>query len=372
MKDSSVARRLLLAGLVPLLASVLLVAAAPRPVEAAGKPRPVQVMTRNLYLGADLAPAILAQDPLQLAQAATLIWEQVQDTDFPARAQALAEEIEEASPLLVGLQEVALWRTGLPDGPPAFGGTPATDVALDFLEILLEALEDRGLAYDVVVVQQEADLEAPTLLGFDARLTMRDAILARAGGELALSNPQSANYVNNLTLPIAGGLTTVTSTRGWTAVDVVAKKRSFRFVNTHLEAFSNFFRSAQAFELLAGPLAGTTLPVVLVGDLNSAPDDPVFTEPGSPFNATNPYDILTAVGLTDTWALLHPQDPGNTCCNEADLLNPQPAMFQRLDHVMMRGGTAYRSKVIGIRRDDRTPSGLWPSDHAGVVTATAP
>jgi len=352
--------------------SAFFVVAVPRPAGAAGKPRPVKVMTRNLYIGADLTPVILAGDFAAFLQATTATWGQLQATDFPARAEALADEIAAADPRLVGLQEVALWRTGPPDGPPALGGTPATDVALDFLEILLDALADRGLDYDAVVVQQEADLEAPTLLGFDVRLTDRDVILAKAHGGFTLSNPQSANFVNNLMLPIAGGLATVTSTRGWTSVDVVAKKRSFRFVNAHLEAFSNFYRSAQTFALLAGPFAATNLPVELVGDLNSAPDDPVFTEPGSPFNATNPYDILTAAGLTDTWAMLNPQDPGLTCCNDADLLNPQPTMYQRVDHVMMRGGTAYRSKVVGINPADRTPNGLWPSDHAGVVTATAP
>jgi len=353
---------------------VLIGALRPFPAAAAGKPRPVRVETRNLYLGADLAPALEASNPFELAAAASTIWQQVVATDFPARAQALAVEIDDASPLLVGLQEVALWRTGPPDGPPAFGGAPATDVAFDFLTLLLDALAERGLTYDAVVVQQEADLEAPTLIGFDVRLTMRDVILAKAvgSGELTLTNPQSANYTSNLTLPIAGGLTSVTSTRGWTSIDVTAKHRQFRFVNTHLEAFSNFYRTAQAFELLSGPVTTTSLPVVLVGDLNSAPDDPVFSEPGSPLNNTNPYDILTASGFVDTWALLHPQDPGVTCCNEPDLLNPIPTLFQRIDHVLMHGGTAYRSKVIGVDPANRTADGLWPSDHAGVTAALAP
>jgi endonuclease/exonuclease/phosphatase family metal-dependent hydrolase len=348
-------------------------ASRPLPAAAAGKPRPVPVETRNLYLGADLAPAILAQNPLELVLAASAIWQQVVATDFPARAQTLAAEIDDASPLLVGLQEVALWRTGAPDGPPVLGGTPATNVVYDFLALLLDALAERGLTYDAVVVQQEADLEAPTLLGFDIRLTQRDVILAKAvgRGELTLANPQSANYTTNLVLPIAGGLATVTSIRGWTSIDATAKRREFRFVSTHLEAFSNFYRSAQALELLGGPLATTNLPVVLAGDLNSAPDDPVFDE-GSPLDNTNPYDILTSSGFVDTWAELHPQDPGFTCCNEADLLNPVPTLFQRIDYVLQRGGTAYRSKIIGTDPANRTPEGLWPSDHAGVTAALAP
>jgi endonuclease/exonuclease/phosphatase family metal-dependent hydrolase len=153
---------------------------------------------------------------------------------------------------------------------------------------------------------------------------------------------------------------------------VTAKHRQFRFVNTHLEAFSNFYRTAQAFELLSGPVTTTSLPVVLAGDLNSAPDDPVFSE-GSPYDGINPYDVLTGSGFVDTWVLLHPQDPGFTCCNEPDLLNPVPTLFQRIDHVLLRdGGTAYRSKVIGVDPANRTADGLWPSDHAGVTAALAP
>ena len=296
-------------------------------------------------------------------------------TNFPERARALAFEIKKGAPLLVGLQEVALWRIGRPDGPPALGGTPATHVVYDFLALLLGELGN-GDQYQPVVVQQEADLEAPTALGFDIRLTMRDVILVRRVGDVHVDAKLSGNFVNNLTLPIAGGISTVTSTRGWTAVDVVAKRRSFRFVNTHLEAFSNFYRSAQAFELIAGPLA-TALPIVLVGDLNSAPDDPPFTEPGSPFNNTNPYDILTAPapgggGLADTWPALHGNDPGFTCCQDADLRNVQSKLVQRIDHVMITDGDAFRSHLLGDEPSDRTRSGLWPSDHAGVAADVAP
>lgn len=347
------------------------VAAPPSATAQTARQTPLRVLTRNLYLGADLTPAIAAGSPGALASAAAAIWEQVQATDFPARAELLADEVEDADLTLVGLQEVALWRTGDPDGPPALGGGPATDVAFDYLQILLDALAARGLAFQAVVVQQEADLEAPTTLGFDVRLTMRDAILARSG-RVEISNPQSANFVNNLSLPLAGGLASVTSTRGWTAVDALVDRSRFRFVNTHLEAFSNFYRSAQAMELLAGPLHVPDRSVILVGDLNSDPDDPAFTEPNSPFNTTNPYDILTAGRFKDTWVLLPGNGAGNTCCNDADLLNPVPAMFERIDHVMISGGGALRPSVIGVDPGSRTATGLWPSDHAGVVAGLLP
>jgi hypothetical protein len=56
------------------------------------------------------------------------------------RAEALADEIVRASPDLVGLQEAALFRTQIPADGPA---TPATNVSYDFIQILIDALEDR-------------------------------------------------------------------------------------------------------------------------------------------------------------------------------------------------------------------------------------
>ncbi|MDQ3755473.1 MAG: endonuclease/exonuclease/phosphatase family protein, partial [Acidobacteriota bacterium] len=137
------------------------------------------------------------------------------------------------------------------------------------------------------------------------------------------------------------------------------------FINTHLESFDPGLRFLQTFELLSGP-ANTELPVILVGDLNSGP-----TEPG-PFVA---YANLLANGFVDTWALANPSDPGVTCCNAENLLNPDPLSLPegRIDHVLARpAARVIRAKLVGIDQDERTPSGLWPSDHAGVITTLAP
>src|SRR4051794_41270666 len=77
-----------------------------------GKGKVVSVMTRNLYLGADLAPAIGAPNLEAFVAANGQILREVTANDFPVRAQGLANEILEKRPDLVGLQEVALWRTG--------------------------------------------------------------------------------------------------------------------------------------------------------------------------------------------------------------------------------------------------------------------
>src|SRR4051794_283415 len=64
------------------------------------------VMTQNLYLGSSLAPALTATSPAAFVAAVAQIYTTVQYTDFPARAEAIADEIEANKPDLVGLQEV--------------------------------------------------------------------------------------------------------------------------------------------------------------------------------------------------------------------------------------------------------------------------
>jgi len=244
--------------------------------------------------------------------------------------------------------------------------TPATTVVYDFLVSLQDELSGLDLHYSVVIAQTEIDVEAPSALGFDIRFTDRDVILAKADlppDELTLSNANSANYLNNLTLQTVAG--PATFNRGWTSVDATVNRRTFRFINTHLEAFSDIYRFAQSNELLLpdGP-ADTSLPVVLVGDLNSSPDD------DGPFQA---YANLIAAGFMDTWVQANPADPGYTFGNAADLLNPTPTLTTRIDHVLTRPGVeVFRSMIVGIDQDNRTPSGLWPSDHAGVVATLRP
>jgi endonuclease/exonuclease/phosphatase family metal-dependent hydrolase len=186
------------------------------------------------------------------------------------RAEALAEQIVRRGPDVVALQEVSLIRRQSPGDLIVRGTTPATDIELDYLAILLSALERHGGHYAVASQVQDTDVEVPLFTGAsfdDVRLTDRDVILVRSDlppGQLRISNPQAKNFTAALPLPIGGN-----AIRGWCSIDVQTRGRSFRFITAHLEdilppGLPNI-QLAQAYELLIDP-ANTTMPVVLAGD----------------------------------------------------------------------------------------------------------
>jgi Endonuclease/Exonuclease/phosphatase family len=343
-----------------------------------------KVMTRNLYLGADLGPAIGAPDLNAFVEANGGILRQTTATNFPTRVKGLAAEILSTQPDLVGLQEVALWRTGPPSILPLLGAPKtAITVRYDFLQLLLNQLNADEERYRPVVVQQEFDFEAPAnenLVSGDGpaaqgipnaelngRLTMRDVILERVDAGVRVSEPVGGNFQTLLTLPILGGPpagSTVTVTRGWTRVDArVRGGEPFRFVNTHLEAFDPrtvhpSIRAQQAAELVAagGPATGD-LPVVLLGDLNSDDDTVVPDDQQA-------YRVLLDAGFVERST----GDPLSCCINSYDLTTGSVEEFDhQVDHVMTNAPDTVlvESSVTGRMMQN----GYWNSDHAGVFSA---
>ena len=264
-------------------------------------------------------------------------------------------------PDLVALQEVTTLRIG------PFGG-PATTVVADQLESLKAALFARGLHYAPVAIQQNADVEARAVDQsfdfFDVRLTDFDVMLARTDlpvSEFHLENVQAQHYTATLVFPTVLG-TSIPFPRGWIAVDAKLRGKEYRAVTTHLETLNLDIQAAQALELVNGPVI-SDLPVVLAGDLNSDADNP---DP-----AQSPaYHILVNAGFQDLWTAVHPGDPGFTWPLHGE--DPPTAVSspnQRIDIILTRGDQiADRSAVlVGNTLSDLTASGLWPSDHAGVV-----
>ncbi|TJZ44473.1 endonuclease [Streptomyces piniterrae] len=324
-------------------------------------------MTRNVYIGADLSPVFHAINADQLIAGVDTVFRSVQATDFPARAEALAGEIAGADPHLVSLQEVALWRSRT---PADLDHTPnATDVEFDFLEILLDRLAARGKHYEAVATAIGGDYEAPrrTAVGGlqDIRLTDRDVLLARTDlpeEEFSVAHAQADRYEAHVQIT-SGPLSGTVVPRGWVAADVTVHGHTIRVVGTHLEPVDPAVQMAQGRELLDGPL-DTTLPRVLAADLNSAADG-VGALPGRTDTRTH-HDILAA-GFTDAWTAAHDAEPGFTCCRPADLRDGMTNLGQRIDYVLFSGAlTVLATNRVGEAPGALTPSGLWPSDHAGV------
>jgi endonuclease/exonuclease/phosphatase family metal-dependent hydrolase len=375
------ARRAILA----LLALTVALTALAGSAQAKGRGGEVNVMTRNLYLGADLTPAIQSKSTSEFIEANGGIIRQVEATNFPVRAKGLAEEILQSEPDLVGLQEVALWRTAPPSLGPVFSGKPeATTVKYDFLKLLLAQLNRKGNHYRPVVVQDEFDFEAPADANgqpgdgpgggrgvlanaeVNGRLTMRDVILKRLHSGVKTTNPQSANFSHLLVVKVAGSKE-ISVTRGWTSVDATVRgSRKFHFVNTHLEAFDSeaeypSIRAQQAAELVApgGPATGG-LPVILVGDLNS--DVKTEVKPGD----GQAYRVLTQAGFRERST----NKPLGCCIDSSyDLKTGSAAEFNhKVDHVMTNAPKKVKlltSKVTGRSQNN----GYWDSDHAGLFSA---
>ncbi len=115
-------------------------------------------------------------------------------------------------------------------------------------------------------------------------------------------------------------------------------------------------QASQALELRT-ELQATELPIILVGDLNSAADG----------SSTETYADFRDAGYGDAWAVVG-SGPGHTCCHDVDLMNATPELAKRIDYVLYLGGVeAIAAQVVGDEVADITPGGLWPSDHAGVV-----
>ena len=313
------------------------------------------VMTYNLYVGGSTDGLLAVENLLQVPQAVADMYNTVIASDFPGRATAIAKSIKTYQPHLIGLQEISLIRRQSPGDRITGGTVPAEDTVLDFLQILMDALASEGLDYKIAAQVENLDIEMPmfTDTGIDdVRLTDYDVILSR--NDVAVSRPMVANYTNALTIEMLG----LEVQRGYVAIDATVSDVTYRVVNTHLEAEALGMESrvAQARELVNN-LADETLPIILLGDFNTpAPDGTA-------------YQILLSAGYVDVWQM-DSVGTGNTCCQADDILNAVSDHSIRIDQIFVRNlelPTSVMTHTVGDKPSDRLSSGLWPSDHAGVV-----
>jgi hypothetical protein len=276
----------------------------------------------------------------------------------------------------------------------------------DHLDLTLDALEDLGADYYVAGVVENlvipgAGFALPGLPVFlnpeddipdvFIQVTDRDVILARADVvtepvviPCAKPSRDGCNFDVIATANTLAGPIDVE--RGFVAVDALVNGASYRFVNTHLEVQypapdpnAPLIQAAQASQMIY-TLSVLPLPpdtrLLVVGDINSSSMDPVFI---SSFGPTRPpysqfetglslFDDPISLPYTDTWNLRPGKPAGFTCCQAADLSNNRSMLNERID-VIFALDVPQRTKANTLNHDqeDKTASGLWPSDHASVV-----
>jgi hypothetical protein len=312
----------------------------------------VVVMTRNIYVGGNV-DRVIAAAPEELVEALMETLDELQSTNFSERAVALAKEIRWGKPHLVGLQEISIIDIHL----PAYGLV----FSFDYEDIFMETLRSMGLDYYKAGSIQNTDATVP--LGGDnyVRLIDFDVVLARE--DVKTTRVHTGNYIARFPVDTIG----VEVIRGYVAVDAEVGRKKYRFVNTHLEPFVDEVKMGQAMELMS-ILAAETLPVILVGDFNAeASDDPV-------------YDFIVDSGYeyVDAWTRnqVHGNKDGFTSGFDPRLDDPNDTLEKRIDLIFIRSNVWNNgiqdigpviAFVVGDEPRDMTPSGLWPSDHAGVI-----
>jgi endonuclease/exonuclease/phosphatase family metal-dependent hydrolase len=361
----------------------------------------ITVMTRNLYLGADVG---VAMDLIpNLPAAAQFMWDQVKATDFNKRAPKLAAEVIAARPDVIGIQEATIWfcKKNL--------WSKRTEV-FNFTEQFLQATKAQGQEYVLATKNGKTALNTGYSIGAVPFITMvndpatfqplfgqdkaacgfeiADALAIRA--ELADKVLAVGNSEYEATYTIVPTIMTVY--RGYTWADIQIGNIPVRFLTTHLESLwdeNKVPNSAKQAQQLIADLKDTKNAIVIMGDFNSDPRDPrIKDDPNAGGQPTasaacpggtsvcNAYLLMLEAGFNDVGP--NALDPiNNTWGMNALLTGPDPERLKysqqmgnfagysdRLDYIFVRNGARpIASQLIGA-----LPPNNLNTDHAGVVS----
>ena len=333
-----------------LVAAAFVLGLAAVPASAGSDKRVVKVMTYNMDAGTDFLFFFAYPDDLAAAYAATV--DELARSGFDSRAARLADTIASEKPYLVSLQEVTVWDY-------VTDGGSRIQLLADQLELLIAALEVRGLHYKIVAVQPLTNLMLPVASNVNFHFLDRNVILARTDlsqAELALSNARQAQFLAT-SEPLPG----FPQVNGWMSVDAKIRGKSVRFFATHLATQllpSDPVQEAQGTELVE-IASGSPFPVVLAGDFNSD-----MSGLGIGPDQTPTASAIVTAGYTDAWTAVHQPWEGLTWpLFWEDIyagVYPDGAPVERIDLIFEKGLEVLDAKVVGV-------SERYPSDHAGVV-----
>ncbi|MEY3115942.1 MAG: hypothetical protein RL611_656 [Actinomycetota bacterium] len=378
----------------------------------AEEPYRITVMSRNIYLGADVGVA-LELIP-NFPKAAQFMWDQVKKTDFATRAPKLARESAQDRPEIIGVQEATIWyckKDLFSDKVEVFNfldqfisATKASGVGYSLATA--NGVEAFNPGYSIAAIPYVTKVRDPEvfnpIFGQDTAscgFTIGDALLVRDDVKDRIIQVGNTEY--DATYSIVPTLMTIY--RGYTWADFKVQDSVVRLITTHLESIwdeNKVPNSALQAQQLVADLKDAKMPIVIMGDFNADYRDPRpqgEPNPGeqpvtsetcpTPGGAKcNAYSTMIEAGFENaspdaknpryfTWgasALLNGPDKKRVL--DAKKFGNQYGFTDRLDYIFTKNVYAtVSSKIIGNVWPDG--SGVWdcgkdkcfPSDHAGVV-----
>ncbi len=384
------------------------------PVAPANSQEPyrITVMSRNLYLGADVGIA-LEKIP-NFPAAAQFMWDQMKQTNFAARAPKLAKEAVQDRPEVIGIQEATIWyckKDLFSDQVEVF----------NFLDEFIAATKQTGVSYSlatangvsafnpgysIAAVPYLTKVKDPEIFqdifGQDSAscgFTIGDALLVRDDVKNQIIQVGNTEYEASYSIVP----TIMTIYRGYTWADFKVRDSVVRLITTHLESLwdeNKVPNSALQAQQLVADLKDAKMPVIIMGDFNADYRDPRPVDAANPGEQPvvsdtcptpggakcNAFSTMIEAGFENaspdaknaryfTWgasALLNGPDKKRE--KFANDFGNQYGFTDRLDYIFTRNVYAtVSSKIIGNVWPDG--SGVWscgdeicfPSDHAGVV-----
>jgi endonuclease/exonuclease/phosphatase family metal-dependent hydrolase len=364
------------------------------PASAQGAEPTFTVMSRNIYLGADVGVALeLIPD---MPAAAQFMWDQVNKNDFSKRSVALAAEIQAYKPDVIGLQEATIWyckKSAWSKKVEVFNFTDQLLQALggDYVLASKDGNNAFNPGYSINPIPFLTMVKDPErfqkIFGQD-----KAACGFQIGDALAIKKELAQEVINvgNTEYEASYSIvpTLMTIYRGYTWADINIANIPVRFITTHLESIwdeNKVPNAAKQATQLISDLKETNMPLVVIGDFNSDPRDP------RPANAANPglqptaskecpagsskcnaYRLMKEAGFNDagpdssdpttyTWgmnALLTGPDPDRL--KSAQGMGNEYGFTDRLDYIFTKNGVdVSTSQIIGYKAP-------YATDHAGV------